>query len=595
MIRTSNPAVLILALSQPATAASLLETFSTDSMEAGFVSSGIPGSWACGEVTSGPLGGEQDTTACGTGLTANYINNAADFLKLPEFDLVSVPEPFLKFSHWWEIAAGDEAVVEHQLTDGTWEQLELVYGYPDGFDYLTGDGGWVDTWVDLTGISDTSDLRLVLRSNQGVTGAGWFVDNLEVWDGDIVPPILNNLSDLPDTEVVTQPYPVMVTALDNRQLDSVVLNYVIDGNSIFSQGMSDVGGGSFQGQIPAQDPDTSVQYWVEAQDGTHSSLAPLVGTNSFRVRLPAPEALSGPDEVIHDDTVWLDWQMPVSIHPLFYYGVYRSGEWLLDAYEPFVQVDLLGDGQDIFTVAGSYELPSGEIVEGDHSDSWRVNSAVPVILSADPSLVYQGDTVHLVVVGTNMLFVQDDVEVTIDSNIEILAVEVDNVDRALITMYVPSDAQIGPRSLYVYSGDSNALLPEAFSVVSGDDLPRIEEIIPKGLRQGQSDSVEFYLSTALSAEPLVDLGPGVLVESVEWTAPDRVTAVVSVDPKAPLGDRSAVLDDGIRAITGAEFDVRDQIIETVGCRVAPNGRQRGVWSLIALCLATIVRRQTAPQ
>jgi hypothetical protein len=305
--------------------------------------------------------------------------------------------------------------------------------------------------------------------------------------------------------------------------------------------------------------------------------------------------LSGPDEVIHDDTVWLDWQMPVSIHPLFYYGVYRSGEWLLDAYEPFVQVDLLGDGQDIFTVAGSYELPSGEIVEGDHSDSWRVNSAVPVILSADPSLVYQGDTVHLVVVGTNMLFVQDDVEVTIDSNIEILAVEVDNVDRALITMYVPSDAQIGPRSLYVYSGDSNALLPEAFSVVSGDDLPRIEEIIPKGLRQGQSDSVEFYLSTALSAEPLVDLGPGVLVESVEWTAPDRVTAVVSVDPKAPLGDRSAVLDDGIRAITGAEFDVRDQIIETVGCRVAPNGRQRGVWSLIALCLATIVRRQTAPQ
>ena len=595
MIRTSILVGLTLALFQPVAAATLLASFPTDSMNAGFVSSGIPGSWDCGEVTSGPLGGEQDTTACATGLAANYTNNAADFLRLPAFDLGLVTEPFLRFSHWWEIEVGDEAVVERQLGDGSWEQIELVYGYPGGVDHLSGDGGWVDTWIDLYGISDTSDLRLVLRSNQGVTGAGWFVDNMEVWDGDIVPPVLEDLSVLSDTEVVTQPYSVTVTALDNQELDAVNLNYVIDGNSIFTQGMSDAGGGSFQGQIPPQGPDTLVQYWVEAQDGVHSSLAPLVGTNSFRVRLPAPEALSGPDEVIHDDSVWLDWQAPVSIHPLFSYGVYRSGEWLMDAYEPFVEVDLLGDSQDSFTVAGNYELPSGEVVSGDHSNSWSVNAAVPAILSADPSLVYQGDTVHLEVVGANMLFVQGDVEVTIDSYIEILAVQIENVDRARITMYVPPDALIGPRSVYAYSGDSNALLTEAFSVVSGDDLPRIEEIIPNGLRQGQSDTVEFTLSTPISAAPLVDLGPGVVVESVDWTAPDRVIATVSVDSKAPLGERDAVLDDGIRAITGVEFDVRDQVVEPVGCRSATSGGRHGVWSLLALCLAAVMRRRNALQ
>jgi hypothetical protein len=581
------------AMSQSVTASTLLASFSTDSLTDGFVSTGIPGSWNCGEVTSGPLGGEQDTTACGTGLDGNYTNNASDFLRLPPFDVSSVDEPFLKFAHWWNIEVGDEGMIEQLLSDGSWEQVDLVYGYPNGEPHLLGDGGWVDAWVDLLDIEDTSKLRLKLHSNQAVTGDGWFVDNLEVWDGDIVPPILESLTILSDTEVITQPYSVTVRAFDNQQLETVELKYTIDGGAISSVTMTDVGGGAFQAQIPAQSPDTLVEYWVEAQDEIQLTAAPLLGTYNFRVRLPAPEGLSGPDEVIHDDSVWLSWSPPVSTHALYSYGIYRDGELVDDAYEPFFQVDLYGDNLDIFTVAARYELATGEIVEGDHSNSWSVDAAVPMIVSAAPSLVYQGDTVHLQIVGSNMLFVQGEVEVTVDSEFEILQVEIENVDVALITMYVSHDAMIGPRSVYLNSGDSLGLLVEAFTVVSGDDLPRIEEIVPNGLRQGQSEVVEFIMSSPMDIAPLVDLGPGVVVDSVELSTPNIGTAMVLVAVNAPLGARPAVMDDGVRAITGLDFFVRDQINESTGCHSVKASDRSGNWWLLLMCFATVIGRRNA--
>jgi hypothetical protein len=152
---------------------------------------------------------------------------------------------------------------------------------------------------------------------------------------------------------------------------------------------------------------------------------------------------------------------------------------------------------------------------------------------------------------------------------------------------------VGPRSVYAYSGASNALLTEAFTVLSGDELPTIVEIVPNGLRQGQSDIVEFRLSSPLEASPLVDLGPGVLVESVDWSAPDLIRVTVSVDINAPLGERVAVLDDGVRAITGVNFDVRDQIVEPVGCYSAKPHRTSGVWWLMALSLGALIGRRSA--
>ncbi len=585
--------VFSLSISQSVAASTLLTSFSTDSMTDGFVSTGVPGSWSCGEVTSGPFGGEQDPTACGTGLDNNYTNNATDFLLLPPFDVSSAEKPFLKFAHWWNIEAGDEGSVEQLLSDGSWEQVDLVYGYPGGESHLLGDGGWVDAWVDLLDIEDTSSLRFALRSNQGVTGDGWFVDNLEVWDGDIVPPILENLTILGDTEVITQPYSVTVLAFDNQQLNSVELKYTVDGGALSSVPMTDVGGGAFQAQIPAQEPDTSVEYWVEAQDDTHLTVSPISGTNNFRVRLPAPQGLSGLDEVIHDDSVWLDWEPPVSIHTLYSYGIYRAGEWVDTAFEPFFQVNLYGDNLDIFTVVANYELESGEIVAGDHSNSWSVDAAVPMIVSVAPSLIYQGDTVHLQIVGSNMLFVQEEVEITVDVELEILQIEIESVDRALITMYVAPDAMIGPRSVHVNSGESLGLLVEAFTVVSGDDLPRIDEIVPNGLRQGQSEVVEFKMSSPMDIAPLVDLGPGVVVDSVELSAPNIVTAMVSVAVNAPLGARAAVMDDGVRAITGLDFSVRDQILEPVGCHSVKSSDRSGNWWLLLMCFATIIGRRSA--
>jgi len=582
-------------LSDGVNASTLLTSFSTASMNSGFVSSGIPGSWDCGEVTVGPQGGSSDTTSCGTGLSDNYTNNATDFLRLPSFDISSAVEPYLMFTHWWDIESGDEGVVERLLADGTWEAVELVYGYPGGNDHLSGDGGWTDAWVDLSTLEDTSELRFSLRSNQGVTGAGWFVDDLQIWEGDIVFPVLRSLSVLEDTEVVSEPYTIGVMAFDNQQLSSVDLKYSIDGGATVSLPMIGSGGGAYQGDIPAQVANTTVQYWVEASDGNIVSVAPDVGTNSFRVRLLAPLDLSGPDEVIHDDSVWLDWEAPESIHPLYSYSVYRSGVWVEYAYEPFINVELLGDSEDSFTVTVNYEVPSGEIVEGDHSNVWSVDAAVPSIISADPSVVYQGDTVHLKIIASNMLFVQGDVEFTVDSQIEVSSVDIQNVDNAIVTMKIPDNAMIGPRSVYAYSGNSNALLEEAFTVVSGDELPAIEQIVPNGLRQGQTEFVEFKLTAPIDVPPLVDLGPGVVIGLVELIAPDLVSASVTVEPTAPLGDRPVVLDDGVRSITGVSFDVRDQYVESVGCYTASSPHRHAIWLISMVFVAALLRRRIAPQ
>ena len=80
-----------------------------------------------------------------------------------------------------------------------WSQVDPVYGYPstEGF---TGElGSWEQVTVNLNGVSDLSRVRLTFRSNASVASAGWYVDDVVVWDGDAVGPLLSSLTTLQDT------------------------------------------------------------------------------------------------------------------------------------------------------------------------------------------------------------------------------------------------------------------------------------------------------------------------------------------------------------------------------------------------------------
>jgi hypothetical protein len=56
---------------------------------------------------------------------------------------------------------------------------------------------------------------------------------------------------------------------------------------------------------------------------------------------------------------------------------------------------------------------------------------------------------------------------------------------------------------------------------------------------------------------LLDLGPGVYVESLTADGP-TLTATVVVGPDAPVGARDLLLDDGTRVWGGPSFFVRPQ-------------------------------------
>jgi len=555
--------------------------------ENAFSTSGVPDLWSCGAIASGPMIGFTGSNACATHLAGNYSNNADSLLTLPDQDLSGLALPMLRWMQWFSFEAGDFGQVE-MFENGVWVQIVPVYGYPNGEAAFQGqEKTWHSAHLDLTGLTNLNQIRFRLQSDATVNDEGWYLDDFSLWDGDIVPPRISDLSILEDTEALDLDLPVQVQVEDNAASLSIRLFYELNGDPAQSEALVAQGNGQFGGVIPGQGHDTHVDYWVEADDGFNLSVEPVEGVYSFRVRLPAPQDLEGPAGLIHDTHTDLTWSAPDSSHVIESYRLYRDEELVVATSDTQAEVPLLGGDLDRFVVRAVFAQG-----EGDPSEELVLNSAVPSAVSLDPGRVFQGDRIRSLLTGVNLVFVQNELDLDFGEGVEVVQIEVRDVDHALVQLQVLDNANPGFRDVLIESGPNAVLLPDSLEVLDGAERPRVVEISPPLGRQGTTLSLEIWTSEPIGAVQSVGLGEGVIVQSITQPQANCIRVQGWIELNAPLGERMVLVDDGQRIWTGERFKVLDQAPPPVGCSsTSPMRSGAGFWGLCLFAFLKGIRRQ----
>jgi hypothetical protein len=430
--------------------------------------------------------------------------------------------------------------------------------------------------LDLAGVEDLSQVRFVFSSNASVAASGVVVDDVTLWDGDIAAPLLTHLQVLSDTDDLEGPYLISVDAQDNQALSEVNLVYSLNGGQEVLEAMANVGGIRFEGAVPGQPHDTVVSYRVEAVDSESFSLAPEGGDLFFRVRLPAPRDLTGPSGVVHAPEALLTWSPPETQHPVEGYRVYRGEVLEVETGDTSVEVAVLGEGLDVFSVSALYAAG-----EGDRTGEVSLDGAGIALVGVDPMSVFQGETVRLQIQGRNLLFVQGDVDLDLGEGLEIQELEVFNVDRVQATVWVEEEAPTGLLDVRIRSGSLVGLIPAGLLVLDGAQRPALVRVSPTLVRQGSEVELEIEATAAFEATPAVDLGEGVYVETVVSTGMSRIRTRVIVAFDAPLGEHDLRLDDGIRVFRGVTLRIADQAAPTRRCHQGPPATPMALWFVLA--------------
>jgi hypothetical protein len=575
---------MCLMLVAPADAAPLAD-WTLEDDDGGFLSSGDTEQWAWGPVQSGPDASYDGGNAWATVLSGVYLNDTVDYLQLPDVDLVGADHPVLAFLHWFDIDPdGDGGWVE--IWDGNgWVQREPIYGYPTSTGWTGASPGWTESWVDLSGLSNASSVRLAFSADAKVSRAGWYVDNVRIEQGDVAPPQVEATTLPEDTQDLEGPYAVSASVIDDLATPTAMLVWwTEDDPTTQTTAMVDEGEDVYTGQIPAAEPGSRVYWTITASDGTNE-VSLTDGPYSFRVYLAAPTDLAGPSGRVVDNQAELTWTEPSAPYPVSSYLVYRDGDVVAETTDPAATVDLFGDN-DLFEVSAIFDTPLG-LREGDSSDVLEIVASIPTVTAISPSSAYQGDELRIDVQGAYLLFTDSDATIDLGDGVTVVDVDVVDVDLARFTVCLDEGAEIGLRDLVVLSGDTSATVEAAFEVIDGANRPSLTGIEPDSARQGDHLTIVLQTSNDLNDTPTLDLGEGVVVEALSWSG-TSVTASLAILPDAPLGDRDVRLDDGLRVLGGASFRVRDYAPPpATACASAPS--RQVPWSLL-LVLALGLRR-----
>ncbi len=516
--------------------------------DGGFQATGDLQQWRWGVVSAGPGAGYDGRRAWAVGLTGNYLNDAVDYLVLPSMDLGGVAAPVLSFQHWYAFGDGDAGWVE--VNEGaSWRRVDPIYGYPAAAGWSGSSAGWQQASVVLPALTSVQ-VRYVFSADLTGVGAGWFVDGIAVWDGDVTPPRVESLTLLPDSESIGEGFTVSAAVDDDTGVDSATLFWSTDHGEEGSVAMTNTGGGIWTGRLPGQAPDTRVDYYVTASDGANETRWPTAGGASFRVYLPAPLDLTGPEGRVVAFTADLAWSPPVSVHAVEGYEVWSGGALVWSGTATAAKVPL-GDGETEFAVRAVYAEGGG-----DFSEPWAVQAVLPALVGLTPGTGWPGEGLRLEVIGDHALFVQNDVAVELGEGITVESVGVRDVDRFVVQVHLDEAAEPGPRDLLVHLPAGDLELPDAFVVQSEESRPRLVDVEPQSVEQGDSGTLRVRFVGSLAKTPTVSLGEG-LVAAVTGVEGDEVLVSWSASASAPLGAHAVRLDDGARIFEGASLEVKD--------------------------------------
>lgn len=560
--------------------------------DGGFLSGGETAQWEWGQPSVGP------TTygpMWGTNLDGPYLHDTTDWLQIQLPDLSAIASPTLLIEHWYEVRDGDSALLQIDAGSG-FITLDPATGYPAPLGFVGSSVVMVEDVFDLSGQGNAPVVRLVLSADAAQADAGWFVQTVSVWDGDLVVPSITAVTMPIDTQDFENPYTVEVDITEDRLVSSVDL-WFDDGSGPVSIAMSPEGSlgpsgsGRYQAAIPQSPVGTTLTYWVEATDGDNVGRYPEVGTRSFRVFLAAPthlSALAVGDRPVATSAV-LSWDPPESPHPVIGYEVRRE-----DTAFPVAAVDtppaivsLGGEAPQRFTVSALYGDVGGAL--GDPSEVLELDIEVPE-LSLDPPIAYQGEELYIKIVGQSLYLLQSTAIVSLGPDIDLLDLDVRDTNMATARVKIGMDAATGTVDLVLGSSAGTLVFPDRFTILSGDDAPRIERIDPAFIRQGEERWFEVEATELFAALPAIGTDDDMVVTSAVAVEGQVARFELAVAARARLGAHTLSIDDGDRLYT-VELQVDEAVAHVQhGCASIPTPRAPS-WLAGLMCAAIRSRRR----
>lgn len=568
-----------------------LACWDLDADDGGLTVDEILPQWQWGVPTTGPGAAYTGSRVWATGLDGSYINNNEASLILPGFDLSLAERPVLSLWHWHRLRKGDIARIEIRTGDA-WMPVDPVYGYRDAEGTYAGQSqGWVEAWVDLSGLTDASQVRLTLVSDSTGVTDGWYVDDLCVHDGDVVPPHIDEVSAATAWQQMDAGPTITARVVDDLGLDAVTVSWWTEEQPETTVAAVPVDGELWAATLPAVSPGQVISWQLHASDGVNLASWPADGPAEIEVFLPAPTSLQAEAERTWGPTVGLDWAPPDAVEVVAAYRVYRDDALISEVDAPPAEVAAAGP-VDRFEVAAIYDTAQG-LLEGERSDPVEVSTAVPTLDALDPPEAWQGDLLRVELTGTNLLLdgaAADPPALQLGDGIAVVGVEVVHVDRAAFTLEIAADAAVGPRDAVLSTGGLDLLLEDAFTVLDGADRPALLAAEPGGATQGQELTVVLTTNTTLSEGVHVSLGEGVVVQATRVSGA-QVELDVAVANDAAVGSVDVVLDDGTRVMVLADgFRVYARARSGQGCAAAPGGALVGALAAAAALLAGRRRR-----
>jgi hypothetical protein len=439
-------------------------------------------------------------------------------------------------------------------------------------------------------VPDLQRVRALLVSDDMINNPGWCIDDVQVWDGDVVPPVFEKVDAPEDTQDLDGPYELSATIEDDDFVADVRVRWndgLKDHEAPMTGGQAD----SWTFDFPIVDPGTTIEWSILARDATNNETEyPGAGKVERFPRVPG-----GAHEPLHV-------RRPTRGHlgaaqlggarepargrrlpalprrdgalPRHRGHVDRRRDAVLRERVRGVRDlrdDRRGDrGRQLVAVGGVHLAPDdrhagpGQRMAGGRA-AHRADGHLPPVgrRGRDPR------SREGIVVGPGT---------------------VTDVDRATFEVSIAGDAAAGPRIATLHSGDLEVAIAAAFEILDGVP-PSLTSVEPDSLRQGSHGTVVVTLDHLPADTPVVDLGEGVVVESTTVDG-QAVSVEVTVLADAPLGERPVVVDDGERILEGLEFTVRDQVVEAdKNCATAPGTGIASVLAALALALARRSRNQ----
>lgn len=255
---------------------------------------------------------------------SNYVvASDSSFLVTTSFNCSGYSNILLSFSHICKIELMDGGEVFVSVNMGPWVKLSAAHYLDPGNSQFISQGSkfssnsypldWfpvqntlkpTNTWwktenFNISAIAaNQTNVRIRFKlkdgTNNGSGGAhGWYIDNIRVIgaNSELIPPVITlNAPIWQDTVNVTGPFDVLAHIRDASGIDTVWLSYKVNGGAEQYIPMLWVSDSTYKGVIPSYTWNTSITYYVHAEDNSPAHNSTNSSSISFFIK-------QGPDIV----------------------------------------------------------------------------------------------------------------------------------------------------------------------------------------------------------------------------------------------------------------------------------------------------------